>query len=100
MGGASSTDRRDEECVQFLVGKPEGKKLLGRSRRRCEDAITVDLREIRLESVDWMHFSQYRGQCRDLVKTVMNLRVIQGGEFLDFSFSRRTLMYGVYWLVS
>jgi hypothetical protein len=45
---------------RILVGKPEGKRLLGRPRHRWEDNITMDLREIGLEVVDWIHLSQDR----------------------------------------
>jgi len=58
-----------------LVGKPEGKRPLGRPRRRWEDNIRMDLREVGWESVDWMHLAQDRGQWRNIVNTVMNLRV-------------------------
>jgi hypothetical protein len=44
----------------FLVGKPEGKKLLGRHRRRWENNISLDLRERVWEDVNWMYFAQSR----------------------------------------
>jgi hypothetical protein len=49
----------NEVCILtiILVGKPEGKRPLGRNRRRWEDNIRMDLREIRWEGVDWMHLS-------------------------------------------
>jgi hypothetical protein len=43
-----------------LVGKPEGKRPLGKTRRRCVDNIRMDLREIEREDVDWMHLAQVR----------------------------------------
>jgi len=59
-----------------IVGaKPEGKRLLGRHRRRREDNIRMDLREIVCEGVDWMYLTQDKDQWRALVKTVMNLWV-------------------------
>jgi hypothetical protein len=58
-----------------LVGKPEGKKPLGRPRRRWEDNIRMDLREVGWEGVDWMHLAQGRDQWRAVVDTVMKLRV-------------------------
>jgi hypothetical protein len=46
----------------ILVGKPEGKKTLRRSKRNWEDNIKTDLTEIRLEGVDWIHLAQDRDQ--------------------------------------
>jgi hypothetical protein len=57
-----------------LVGKPEGKRPLGRPRRRWVDNIKMDLREIGWDDVDW-NLAQDREQCRALMNTVMNLRV-------------------------
>jgi hypothetical protein len=57
------------------VGNPEGKRPLGRPRRRCEDNITLDLREIRWGGMDCIDLAQDRDQWRALVKTVMNLQV-------------------------
>jgi hypothetical protein len=54
------------------VGKPEGKRPRGRPRRRWEDSIRINFREIGWEVVDWMHLAQDRDQWRDLVNTVMN----------------------------
>jgi hypothetical protein len=61
---------------RVLMGKPEGKIPLGRPRRRWEDRIRMDLREIGWGSVDWIQLSQDRDRWRDLVNTVMNLRVL------------------------
>jgi hypothetical protein len=58
-----------------LVGKLEGKRPLGRPRSRCEDNITMDLREIVWEGADWIHLAQDRDQWRGVVKTVMKIRV-------------------------
>jgi hypothetical protein len=60
---------------RILVGKPEGKRPLGRPRRRWVDNIKIDLREIGWDSVDWIELAQDRDQWRALVNTVMNLRV-------------------------
>jgi hypothetical protein len=57
------------------VGKPEGKRLLGRPRRRWEDNIRMDLREIGWCGMYWIDLAQDRDQWRALVNTVMNLRV-------------------------
>jgi len=58
-----------------LVGEPEGKRPLGRSRRRWEDNIRMDLREIEREAVDWMHLAQDTDHQRALVNAVMDLLV-------------------------
>jgi hypothetical protein len=57
------------------VGKPEGKRPLGRPRRRWVDNIKIDLREI---GWDWIDMAQDRDQWRALVNTVLNLYGIQG----------------------
>jgi hypothetical protein len=58
-----------------LVGKPEGKRPLGRPRRRGEDNIRMYLRETGWKGVEWMHMAQDRDQWRAFVNTVMKLRV-------------------------
>ena len=69
---------------RILVGKPEGKKPLGRTRRRWEDNIKMDLQEVRGGCGDWMELAQDRDRWRGLVSTLMNLRVPKKcGEFLD-----------------
>ena len=62
---------------RFLVGKPEGKRPLGRPRRRWEDNITVDLQEVGGSCGDWMELAQDRDRWRALVSTVRNLRVLK-----------------------
>jgi hypothetical protein len=62
-------------AYRILVGKPEGKRPVGRPRRRCEDNIKMDLRETGLSGMDWIDLAQDRDQWRALVNTVMNLRV-------------------------
>jgi hypothetical protein len=57
------------------VGKPEGKRPLGRPRRRWVDSIKIDLRETGWADMDWIDLAQDRDQWRALVNTVMNLRV-------------------------
>jgi hypothetical protein len=59
----------------ILVGKPEGKRPLGRPRRRWEDNIRMDLREIGWRGMDWIDLAQDRDQWKALVNTAMNLRV-------------------------
>jgi hypothetical protein len=62
-------------AYNILVGRPEGRRPLGRPRRGWEDNIKTDLREIGFEDVDWIHLAQDRDTWRALVNTVMNLRV-------------------------
>jgi hypothetical protein len=60
---------------RILVGKPEGKRPLGRPRHRWMDNIKIDLRETRGDCVDWIDLARDRDQWRALVNMVMNLRV-------------------------
>jgi hypothetical protein len=62
-------------ACRILVGKPEGKRPLGRPRRRWVDNIKMDLTEIGWDGVDWIELAQDRDLWRALVNTVMNLRV-------------------------
>jgi hypothetical protein len=58
-----------------LVGKPEGRRPLGRPRRRWEDNIKMDLREVGWGGMDWINLAQDRDRWRALVNAVTNLRV-------------------------
>jgi hypothetical protein len=60
---------------RLLVGKPEGKRPLGRTRRRWVDNIKMDLLEIGVSVVDWIGLTQDRYRWRALVNSVKNLRV-------------------------
>jgi hypothetical protein len=60
---------------RVLVGRPEGKKLLGRPRRRWEDNIKMNLRETGIDGANWNRLTHDRVQWRAFVSTVMNLRV-------------------------
>jgi hypothetical protein len=60
---------------RISVGKPEGKRWLGKSRRRWEDNIKIDLGEIGWGDIAWIHLAQDRDQCNALVNAVMNLQV-------------------------
>jgi hypothetical protein len=60
---------------RLLTGRPESKRPLGRPRRRWEDNIKMDLREIGIDIVNWIRLAQVRVQWRGFVNTVMNLRV-------------------------
>jgi hypothetical protein len=62
-------------AYRTTVGKPEGKRLLGRPRRRWVDNVKMDLREIRWGGMDWIDLAQDRDQWGALINTVMNLRV-------------------------
>jgi len=66
-------DRRG--VYRFLVGKPEGKRPLGRSRCRWDDNIKMDLQEMGCGDMDWIELAQDRDRWRALVNAVMNLRV-------------------------
>jgi hypothetical protein len=66
----------DRKVYKVLVGKSEGKRPLGRPRRRWEDGIRMDLRETGLGGVDWIRLSQDRDRWRAVVSAVMNLRVL------------------------
>jgi hypothetical protein len=60
---------------RVLVGKPEGKRSLGRPRRIWEDNIRMDLQEVRCGGMDWIELAQGRDRWRVLVTSVKNLRV-------------------------
>jgi hypothetical protein len=63
-------------CVyRVLVGRPEGKRPLGRPRLRWEDNIELDLREIRINGANWIQLAQDRVHWRTFVNIVMNLQV-------------------------
>jgi hypothetical protein len=64
----------DENCIKVLVGKPEGKRPLGGTGRRWEDNIKMDLMEIGLEGVHWIHLTQVKDHWRVPVNGIMNLR--------------------------
>jgi hypothetical protein len=60
---------------RVLVGKPQGKRLVGRPRRRWVDIIRMDLQEVGCGHVDWIGLAHDRDRWRTLVSAVMNLRV-------------------------
>jgi hypothetical protein len=62
-------------AYRILVGKPTGKRPLGRPKRRCVEIIKMDLRELGCIGMEWIDLAQDRDQWRALVNTVMNLRV-------------------------
>jgi hypothetical protein len=62
MGGACITNGANRNVYRILVGKPEGKRPLGRPRRRWKDNIKTDLREIGWGGIDWIDLAQDRNQ--------------------------------------
>jgi hypothetical protein len=75
MGRACSTNGEKRTAYRILVGKPEGKRPLGRPRRRWVNNIKMVLREIGWDGIDLIDLAQDRDKWRALVNTVMNLRV-------------------------
>ena len=77
MRWAGHVTRMGEErgVHRVLVGKPEGKRPLGRPRRRWEDNIKLDLQEVGGSGGDWVELVQDRDRWQALVNTVMNFRV-------------------------
>ena len=76
MGGACSAYGGERRGVyKLLVGKPKGKRPLGRPRNRWEDNIKMDLREVGCGGMDWIEVAQDRDMWQTLVNAVMNLRV-------------------------
>jgi hypothetical protein len=75
MGGACSTNGEKRNAYRLLVGKPKGRRPLGKPRRRCLDNIRMYLVEMGWGDVDWIGLAQDRGRGRALVNSVLNLRV-------------------------
>ena len=75
MSGACSAYGCQERRKRVLVGKPEGKRPLGRPKRRWEDNINMDLKEVGCGGMDWIELAQDWDRWRALVNAVMNLRV-------------------------
>jgi hypothetical protein len=74
---AGHVARMGEErgAYRILLGRPEGRRPLGRPRRRWEDNIKMDIREVGWEDMNWIELAQDRDRWRSLVNAVMNLRV-------------------------
>jgi hypothetical protein len=75
MGGAFSVEGEERGVYRVLVGKPEGKRSLGRPRRRREDNIRIDLQEVECGGMEWIGLAQDRDRWRAIVDEVMNLWV-------------------------
>jgi hypothetical protein len=75
MDRACSTNGEKRNAYRILVGKPEGKRPLGRPRLRWEDNIRMDLREIGGDGMDWIDLAQDRDQWRVFANTVISLWV-------------------------
>jgi hypothetical protein len=75
VGGTCGTNGEKRNIYRLLVGKPEGKRPLGRPRRKWIDNIKMELLEIGLSVVDWICLAGDRYRWRALVNSAMNLRV-------------------------
>jgi hypothetical protein len=73
MGRACNTNGKKRNAYRILVGKPEGRRPLGRPRRRWVNNIKMYLREIGWDGIDWIDLAQDGDQWRALVNMVMNL---------------------------
>jgi hypothetical protein len=65
----------NRSAFKVLVGKPKGNRPLGRLRRKWEDNIKLDVKDMELEDVNWTHLAQVMDQWRALVNTAINFRV-------------------------
>jgi len=74
LGGACSAYGEKERCIQGLVGKPKGKRALGKPRRRWDD-IKMDLKEVGCRGMHWTDLAEDRDRWRAVVNAVMILRV-------------------------
>jgi hypothetical protein len=75
MGGALARRGEKRGAYRILLGRPEGRRPLGRPRRRWEDNIKMDLQEVGSRYMDWIELAQDRDRWRGLVNAAMNLRV-------------------------
>jgi hypothetical protein len=83
MGGACSTYGEKRGAYRILVGRPEGRRPLGRPGRRWEDNIITDLQGVGWVGMNWIELAQDGDRWRALVNAVMNLRVPKNaGNFL------------------
>jgi hypothetical protein len=82
LAGHMARMGEERNVYRVLMGMPEGKRPLGRPRRRWEDGIRMDLREIDWGSVDWIQMAQDRDRWRAFVNTVMTRRVLSPRNYL------------------
>jgi hypothetical protein len=75
MGGPCSTNGEKRNAYRLLVGKPEGRRPLGRPRRRWVDNIMMDLGEVGWGDVHWIGLAQDMKRLRALVNSVLNFRI-------------------------
>jgi len=75
MGRECNTYGRGRGAYRVLLGKQEGKRQLGRPRRRWEDNIKMNLQEVEYVGIDWIDLAQDTESLRALVNAVMNFRV-------------------------
>jgi hypothetical protein len=75
MDGPCSTNGEKRNAYRLLVGKTEGKRPLGRPRRRCVDNISMDLGEVGWGDVDWIGLAKDKNRWRALVNSILILRV-------------------------
>jgi hypothetical protein len=87
VGGTCGTHGSGEKIVLGFGGKTRRKKTLGRTRRRWEDGIRMDLQEIGLGGVDWIRLALDRDRWQAVVSAVMNLRVLAPRSFSYYNYS-------------
>jgi len=75
LAGHVARTGESKGVYRVLVGKPEGKRPLGRPRRRWEDNIKMYIQEVGCGGMDWIELAQDRDRWRSLVNAVMNIRV-------------------------
>jgi hypothetical protein len=75
MDRGCSANGEKSNAYRILVEKSQGKRPLGRTRRRCVSNIKIDLREIRWVGMDWIDLAQDVNRWRALLNMIMNLRV-------------------------
>ena len=75
MGGSYSTMEESRGACRVLVGKHDGKRSLGRPRRRWEYNTKMDIQAVGCEDTDWIDLAQYSDRWRTFVNAVMNLQV-------------------------